>query len=501
MADAPIQLKKVTPGDVVAVPTGSVGFFAGSDGKFYAKDGSSAAAEIGALDTDAVQDIVDTSLADYATTADVNSALTPYASLGFASRFTGRRVVLFGDSITDMCGGTRLDGSVQNHFMNGYWTGAQWLLGHRFRLVVNAGVSGDSTAMMLARINADVISKNPDVVVVFGGVNDVGSATVGNIDSIVSGTTSNLAAIYDALTAAGIMIVAIPIWPVSAFRSGWESATYPRLAISRINQWIYKRSESQPNMIIADIGAAFRNPNANNEPYYNNDTSINPAGYPNYLTDGLHPGASAAFAAGKILANVLDNAFPAQSFQPMINETQNYLPNPDLRGAVNSPLAAPTGYTLGPWAGGATLTLSYVDRDDGIAGRRLRLEQTVGYVLSCNCRKTADFMQTGDVFVAEAEVRVTSGFVQPRLDLDMRDLGAASHFKRRDGYRDGAAIGGTEVQIDTRVTIPLNTPLLLRTPPCTVPVAANGGSIEWTLFLVGTGTVDVGRVCLRKLIP
>lgn len=42
MANAPIQLKKVTPADVVAVPTGYVGLIAGSDGKFYAKDGSGA---------------------------------------------------------------------------------------------------------------------------------------------------------------------------------------------------------------------------------------------------------------------------------------------------------------------------------------------------------------------------------------------------------------------------------------------------------------------------
>lgn len=46
MANAPIQLKKVTPGDVAAVPAGCVGFVAGSDGKFYAKDGSSAAVQL-----------------------------------------------------------------------------------------------------------------------------------------------------------------------------------------------------------------------------------------------------------------------------------------------------------------------------------------------------------------------------------------------------------------------------------------------------------------------
>lgn len=56
MANAPLQIKKATVGSVDAVPTGYVGFIAGSDGKFYAKDGSSAAVEIGELDEAAVQD-------------------------------------------------------------------------------------------------------------------------------------------------------------------------------------------------------------------------------------------------------------------------------------------------------------------------------------------------------------------------------------------------------------------------------------------------------------
>lgn len=46
MSQAPIQLKKVTPGDVVAVPTGYVGMVAGSDGKIYAKNESSSIAAL-----------------------------------------------------------------------------------------------------------------------------------------------------------------------------------------------------------------------------------------------------------------------------------------------------------------------------------------------------------------------------------------------------------------------------------------------------------------------
>lgn len=43
--------------------------------------------------------------------------------------------------------------------------------------VLNAGVSGDTIAMMLARVNTDVIAHNPTVVIIEGVINDVKNGT------------------------------------------------------------------------------------------------------------------------------------------------------------------------------------------------------------------------------------------------------------------------------------------------------------------------------------
>ena len=43
-------------------------------------------------------------------------------------------------------------------------TGYQW---------INAGISGDTTSGMLARLDRDVISRSPDGAVLMGGVNDI----------------------------------------------------------------------------------------------------------------------------------------------------------------------------------------------------------------------------------------------------------------------------------------------------------------------------------------
>lgn len=416
-------------------------------------------------------------------------------SIGFPK---ARKVVLLGDSITDMCGGVGLDGSVRNHFMNGYMTSARWFLGQRFPNIINAGVSGDSTAMILSRISA-VTALNPDVVIVFAGVNDLMGAESGTVSSIITTAQNNLSAIYDALAACGAYVVAIPVWPLSKFREGLDPGTYARLAISRINSWIHKQSITRSGFLVADIGSAFRNLNTDHEPFYSNDTSLDPAGYPNFLADGLHPGASGAFVAGKLLADILDPVFPASSLNWPGNETENYLPNADLRGAVNDPRTPPTTWAFGPFSEGATSTISYVNRTDGVTGRWFRSVQTVGYTLTATCYKNPTWMNTGDVLIAEAELRVTSGFVQPTLELDVRELSAISHATVRDGYRAGNTIGGTEVTIEPAVGWPLNKVFVMQTPPVTVPVAANQGFAQWTLHVVGNGTVDVGRVRLRKV--
>jgi acyl-CoA thioesterase I len=69
---------------------------------------------------------------------------------------------------------------------------------------INAGVSGDSTAMMLARFQAEVIDASPQVgvVVIDGGINDwVRESTEGPV------SVANVAAMASMAKAAGIKVI------------------------------------------------------------------------------------------------------------------------------------------------------------------------------------------------------------------------------------------------------------------------------------------------------
>jgi lysophospholipase L1-like esterase len=83
-------------------------------------------------------------------------------------------------------------------------------------LANNAGVSGDTTAMMRARLNSDVFAYKPDMLFVMGGTNDIGH------EINISTTIGNLKAIIVAARAKGIRVILLTIPPTS----------YPRMTNS-----------------------------------------------------------------------------------------------------------------------------------------------------------------------------------------------------------------------------------------------------------------------------
>lgn len=89
----------------------------------------------------------------------------------------------------------------------------------RARRVVVAGIAGNTTAQMLARIQADVIAYAPNVCLVMGGTND---ATAAN-------AISNLPLIYARLRAANIEPIACTITPSNSDPGG---------KVKAINAWI-----------------------------------------------------------------------------------------------------------------------------------------------------------------------------------------------------------------------------------------------------------------------
>lgn len=185
-------------------------------------------------------------------------------------------MVPFGDSI--------IAGAINSPYDHQWTTGAgpqsSWvnyglmLAGQRPTLGYNAGISGNTTAQMLARIQADVIDRAPSYALVDGGTNDLATAVP------LATIKTNLAAIYDALTAAGITPIACTIPPRLLYRDN----------TNRLNAWI-KTYAIRNGLPVFDIHTVVADP----------ATGDYKAGY---AGDGIHPNAT----AGKALALALRDA-------------------------------------------------------------------------------------------------------------------------------------------------------------------------------------------------
>ena len=79
-------------------------------------------------------------------------------------------------------------------------------------LVHNAGVPGDTTAMMLARIDRDVFAYSPSVLFILGGTNDVGHSIS------ISTTIANLKSMIVKAKAKGIKVFLLLVPPTSYLR-------------------------------------------------------------------------------------------------------------------------------------------------------------------------------------------------------------------------------------------------------------------------------------------
>ena len=98
-------------------------------------------------------------------------------------------IVCFGDSLTEGYGGGGIGQIDRSRSYPAY-------LQKKVSLpVVNAGISGDTTVDALARLETDVLSKNPQMVIIFFGANDFfqqrpAAQTKFNLQTIINRTRS-----------------------------------------------------------------------------------------------------------------------------------------------------------------------------------------------------------------------------------------------------------------------------------------------------------------------
>lgn len=122
-------------------------------------------------------------------------------------------IVALGDSVTL---GVRRDGSVKPD-----QTFVALLGNEPGRKVVNAGIGGNNTDQMLARLNSDVLSHQPDTVIIMAGLNDAAYIDPGPVARTWPRVSAekfegNLTAMVRAIKAAGARVILMTPNPMTA---------------------------------------------------------------------------------------------------------------------------------------------------------------------------------------------------------------------------------------------------------------------------------------------
>jgi lysophospholipase L1-like esterase len=379
-------------------------------------------------------------------------------------------IVIFGDSITELCG--------QHPTDRGYFNWTQAILSHPFKLLYNAGVGGNSTTQMLARVATDVTAYSPDWVLVMGGINDVASG--------VSAATiyTNLTTMYETFYNLGYHVIGCTLLPSSSFDTAAE-----RLVFTTVNTNLRAYAAAHTWLWFADI-----------QPLYD-DGNSNPLA--TYTADGVHPSALGAAVIGQKFATLLD---PWASF--MTNDTTlavdnsttnrlyygtcNPLMTPGTAGTVTSPATgtAPTGWQV--QSGGAW---SIVARTDGLPGAWAQVVadgSNLNNILSM-FDITAG-VSPGIVVRAQCEFETTNNWTSPeQFELNVQAIDSGSTVlgsARALGHSTGGGSGSVIINPGSGV---------LRTADLTLP--ANTAKVRTQFWYRGAGgTVRVSRFEV-KIIP
>jgi lysophospholipase L1-like esterase len=130
-----------------------------------------------------------------------------------------RRVVFFGDSITD-----------------------GWKLAESFpgKPYVNRGISGQTTSQMVLRFHQDVIDLHPSVVLILAGTNDVAQNTGPMTPEM---TEDNFRAMAEMAKANGIKVAIASILPAGEF--SWHKGLEPAPKIRALNAWLQTYCKSE----------------------------------------------------------------------------------------------------------------------------------------------------------------------------------------------------------------------------------------------------------------
>jgi lysophospholipase L1-like esterase len=374
----------------------------------------------------------------------------------------GNRTGILGDSITNANELYTISGGYITTPGAGYFYQANMHLRNALTLTAEAGVSGERTEQILARVS-EVLSVNSDIVVVPAGTNDVFFGRTSA--QIITGLTD----LYDALREGGVQLVAAPhIIPATTYTSG------QRQIVQTVNQWITDYCRDEPKMVAVPWAA----------PLTDVATGLPATGM---TYDGTHPTTTGAAFMGKVLADSLRPYVTGEAALTYSNTDEtNALTNGLMTGDVSG---FATGYS-NVSTGSPVFTARKRARGDGIPGEWQEIDLTSGTVqLQCESGAAGTAWQVGDTVQAFLEVDTDSDFdAVTKLEVYLR------------GVVSGGGLVNQSAGLFDSYTSP-------RRPPvsqgviATVPLLVTATMVKFQLRLqvAGAGVIRTARWTIRKV--
>ncbi len=186
------------------------------------------------------------------------------------------RVVCFGDSITGVyyhTGSQRAWTDLLGLALKKNWTEARLEM-------INAGISGHTTAQGLARIDRDVLAKRPDLVVVMFGMNDVAKSSLPDY-------RDNLAEIVDRCRAAGAAVI------LCTPNSVTENPDRPNARLAEFSEAVRALARAR-NLPLADTFAEWERQRLDD-----------PAGWSLWMSETIHPNLNGHRRFAELVAGAL----------------------------------------------------------------------------------------------------------------------------------------------------------------------------------------------------
>jgi lysophospholipase L1-like esterase len=396
-------------------------------------------------------------------------------------------IVLFGDSRTADCSYSNLpaDGTATQF----YSTPVSWFdYGQAFRaggpvfdVLANAGVGGNTTTQMLARMDTDVIALKPSHMTLWGGTNDPWTSF-----AEVDNTMGRMAQMMDKARAAGIYTFLI-----SETTANSKGTTFPKY-VAYHNELLRAYAATNAGVEFWDFNAIITNP-ADANGYHKSAL----------LRDGLHLSPLGATTIGRdVVAKKLARIgtelaqLPVAQIDTMNLSTgsRNVANNPIMQGTTGTLSGGQTGTVPTSWAiSGIASTQSVPARADGV-GYDLKTDLTAAAAGSHYSTLTVDpaRLVAGAKYVLEAaqSIDAATGLSAISLTASMF-VGGAQH-QRGFGFRVQSLVAS-----DALVT----GDLVIRSRPFTCPSGVTGANVVQQISMSGSGsaTVRLGRLAWRRI--